>query len=285
MKIFQLLVLTIISLMFLIGCENDCWEDDCDPHGPSPVDHPPAVPTGFYSVTGDGEVRLYWDHNQESDLDGYNVYWNDQAHGWFEFMSFTKNTYYIDRAVGNGQTYFYAIAAVDYNGNESELTYEDIFDTPRPEGYNLRLYTFNGDEYDQEHSGWDFDFELKRHWEDPRTDMYYEYIWDEDNQRSYHYLNVSGNDVRIQPWGYIDSMDEIDWAPETDWTDREWVELDEDMAYVLKIRKPEQEIHYAKIHIRDLDSGVIRLDWAYQIDPGNPELIITPKPIQRTKQE
>lgn len=265
------LVFVLIGLIFGLGCDDDCWDDDCYKHD----SRPPAVPTGFYSVTDDEQVRLYWDHNHESDLDGYRIYWNDEPSGWFEFMAFTRDNYYIDRDVTNGETYFYALAAVDYNGNESDLTYEDVFDTPRPAGYT-ELYTFNDEQW-AHYSGWDFFHQTTRHWDDPRTDMFYEYIWDDQSHRGYHYLNVTGTNVQIQPWGYIEDLDEITWAPSDGWTDREWVELDEDMAYVLRISKPEGELHYAKIYIRRLEAGMVRLEWAYQVDSHNKELVILPK--------
>lgn len=55
----------------------------------------------------------------------------------------TSGTYFADVEAVNGNKYYYAVAAYDYNGNESELSYDVIYSTPRPEGYNhlvLRLY-------------------------------------------------------------------------------------------------------------------------------------------------
>lgn len=270
MKRLLVLILIMSLYLFLAGC--DCYEDRYRPDN-----RPPAVPTGFYSVTGDEEVRLYWDHNTEPDLDGYRIYWNDSASGWFEYLAFTRQTYYIDRDVFNGETYFYAISAVDYDGNESDLTYEDVFDTPRPEGMN-QLYSMMGDEWDQEHAGWDFSDMRIRHWLDGRTDMYYEYLWDEDEHEEYHYLNVDGDEVKIQEWGYVDDLDEINWAPDDGWHNDEWVLLDEDRAYVLKINNPGNETHYAKIRIQQLNPGLMKFEWAYQVDPFNHELTIEESP-------
>ncbi len=277
MKTRLLGLLLVLGGLFLAGCE-ECYDNDCT----YVDDHAPAAPTDYYSVTGDGEVALYWDANQESDLDGYKVYWNDKPSGYFKLITFTKNNYYIDRNVTNGQTYFYAVSAVDYSGNESAMTYGDIFDTPRPEGYNQRLMTYNVDQWANE-AGWDFDFERVRYWNDPRADIYYEYIWDATNRVGHHYLNVTGGDVQIQYWDIVDNLDAIDWAPETGWNNVEWYELREREAYVLRIRKPGGETHYAKIQIRKLDEGVMYFDWAYQIDPDNRELIIGEKPKENSK--
>ncbi|OQY28201.1 MAG: hypothetical protein B6244_08075 [Candidatus Cloacimonetes bacterium 4572_55] len=269
------ILLLLIAVVLVMGCDDDCWDDDCDDEYYDR--YPPDMPTGFYSVTGDQEVRLYWDHNHESDLDGYKLYWNDEPYGNFELVTFTNNDYYLDRSVENGRTYYYALAAIDYNGNESELTYEDIFDTPRPEGYNVRLFPLNGNEYDQDRAGWDFDFYQTRYWEDPRSDMTYEYYWDEDHGRDFHYLNFPSG-VKIQYWGMIDHLDEINYAPNYNWENPEWVELEEGEAYVLKIYRPTREVHYAKIHITHLDAGMMTFDWAYQIDPDNRELRLKPVP-------
>ena len=46
---------------------------------------------------------------------------------------------YVDDDVRNGSTYFYAVSAYDYDANESELTPEQVYDTPRPSG--IEYYT------------------------------------------------------------------------------------------------------------------------------------------------
>ncbi len=41
----------------------------------------------------------------------------------------------------NGQTRFLAVSAIDRAGNESALSYDTVFDTPRPEGTRLNMVT------------------------------------------------------------------------------------------------------------------------------------------------
>ncbi|MCK7520206.1 MAG: hypothetical protein MZV64_22195 [Ignavibacteriales bacterium] len=42
----------------------------------------------------------------------------------------------------NGDKYYYAVAAYDYNGNESELSYDVIYSTARPEGFNQAIFDY-----------------------------------------------------------------------------------------------------------------------------------------------
>ena len=264
----KLLFFIGIGLFFLSiqGCEDCCEDRYYDDN------RPPAPPTGLYSVTGDQEVRLYWDRNDEYDLDGYRVYWNDSPYGWFEFITETRNNQFVDTDVHNGQTYYYAVSAVDYDGNESDLSYNNVSDTPRPEGYNQRLFSMHGDEWEADNSGWSFHLMEPRYWEDPRTDIFYEFIYDTQLHQDFHYLNIDFYHVKTIEWGYTEDLDQIDYAPENDWETIEWVELSIGKAYVFKIQKPEGETHYAKLRVRALESGVMRFDWAYQIDPYNREL-------------
>ena len=51
----------------------------------------------------------------------------------------TDASRYVDDDVRNGSTYFYAVSAYDYDGNESELSPEQVYDTPRPSG--IEYYT------------------------------------------------------------------------------------------------------------------------------------------------
>ncbi|NIP43738.1 MAG: hypothetical protein GWO41_14835, partial [candidate division Zixibacteria bacterium] len=48
----------------------------------------------------------------------------------------------VDNSADNGDVYYYAITAVGFNGLESELSYETVYDVPRPEGFNIWVYDY-----------------------------------------------------------------------------------------------------------------------------------------------
>src|SRR5262249_26778739 len=100
---------------------------------------PPAAPQGLYSITGDGRGTLYWIRNTEPDFREY-VVWRGPAYEVpYGILSRTQATTFIDDTAVNGVTYYYAVSAVDRAGNESDLSHETVFDTPRPAGTGLTL--------------------------------------------------------------------------------------------------------------------------------------------------
>jgi len=135
-----------------------------------PIDSPPHTVDGVYSVTGDGQVTIYWRANQESDIAYYKVYRNLSPTGTFSLVGSTPQTSFVDTGVANGNTYFYAVSAVDHAGQESaELSFENVFDTPRPEGFGVSL---NNTFVTDPQSGWDFSAQARRSSLDPTTDVY-----------------------------------------------------------------------------------------------------------------
>ena len=120
--------------------------------GDDPVvaaDNPPFPPDGVFSVTGDHLVTIYWNANEESDLAGYRVYRGnvDLSGPYYPLADVSKGTTsYDDSDVNNGETWFYAVTAFDKNGHESDLSREDVFDTPRPEGFGLVLVDLGQDQ-------------------------------------------------------------------------------------------------------------------------------------------
>ena len=122
---------------------------------------PPFPPDGVFSVTGDGLVSIYWNPNFEDDLAGYGVYRNDELYGYYTWLADVpaNQTYYLDYDVTNGETWYYAVTAIDSAGLESDLSYDVVFDTPRPEGFNLVLMDYL---VQDDQSGYDFDTETRQ---------------------------------------------------------------------------------------------------------------------------
>src|SRR5262245_18236016 len=135
------------------------------------VDFPPHRVDGVYSVTGDHEVTVYWRANQESDIDHYKIYRNLSATGTFTLIGTSTGTSFVDTDVTNGVTYYYAVSAVDNAGQESrDLSFENVFDTPRPEGFDVTLASTN---VNDGLSGFRFADHTRRPSADAGTDIYY----------------------------------------------------------------------------------------------------------------
>lgn len=243
-------VLALSIALLALGCRGDKVVNN--------VDSPPHTVDGVYSVTGDGRVTVYWRANQENDIDYYKVYRNNAPTGTFTLVGSTSATSFVDNSVTNGNTYYYAVSAVDLAGQESAaLSIENVFDTPRPEGFGV---TLTNSATTDATSGWDFSAQVRRPSADPLTDMYYNSSGGSD-------LVYVPSDTKIQDAGFV-ALRDVDFAPPAGWSTDGIVEAIVGHSYILLTR----DNHYAKFEVKSHSGTSMGLDWAYQIDPNNPEL-------------
>lgn len=253
------------AVVLLSGCNDD--------NGTRPRDvTPPATPRGVYSVTGDHEVFIAWLDNTEGDVAGYRVYESPCENGPscpYDLVGVTSGTSFTLTGLANGVTRYYAVAAYDGSGNESDLSYETVFDTPRPEGFDAFL---NNSQETLAGSGWDFSSFQSRAGDDPLTDMYF----GDNGNISQMFVPDFGTD--IQDAGFATTLDAVDYAPNGGWSPTGTVELIEGHCYVVATR----DNNYAKFRVTDLRPAGGGLparavfDWAYQVDTGNRELRARP---------
>jgi roadblock/LC7 domain-containing protein len=220
---------------------------------------PPSVPQGVVSVTGDEEVSLYWYEVSDRDLAGYRVYWSDAPEGPYEALAETGQTWYVDRGLGNGRTYFYGVTAFDRDGNESDMSDDIVYDTPRPEGYDLELRNASGSR--PEVSAYDFSAYQVIRWDSPRADIFFAVV------SGIARMIAANTDTDIQDAGYVALVD-VDWAPDRGWSPAGEVDLVAGHSYVVWTA----DDHYAKFEVRSIQPDRLVVDWAYQVDRGNPEL-------------
>jgi hypothetical protein len=261
-----------VSLLFLVLATVACNDDSTCPGGDNWA---PAAPRGLYSVTGDDQVRLFWYANTEPDLDGYDVWVSDDDEqfdriGTVEARSGDYELEYIDHGARNGSTYFYAVTAFDDANNESDLSRETVFDTPRPEGYSWVA----SEQYDESIAGFNISGARRVSNTNPSADFIFYLGASEDE-----YLLAAGTGVWIQDMGYTTDFDDIGWGPYWEmaygWSPTGIVEAIPGHTYVLLT----QSDHYAKIRIlapqegKDLDGEGMDFQWAYQQAILNQELV------------
>ncbi len=239
---------------------------------------PPAAPRGVYTVTGDREVFVYWLENTEHDVAGYRIYQAPCATGSncpYERVGATTGASFRVGGLSNGVTRYYAVAAYDRAGNESELSREILFDTPRPEGIDRILVNYLDSDAG---SGYDFSANTIRAWDDVTTDMFFGY----NGSVFQMFVPV---DTDIQDAGYASDLDAVDFAPSTGWSPSGTVELIEGHCYVVWTR----DDHFAKFRVTGLQSpepglaARVVFDWAYQVATGNRELRARPARREGTR--
>lgn len=230
---------------------------------------PPPIPGGVFSVTGDGWVDVYWNPIRGlDDLAGYGVYRGSAPDGpYFKLAEKfgVESDSYRDETVENGTTYYYAVDAFDLDGNESALSVETVFDTPRPSRAGLRIYTRQAD---ADRAGVDFSeqpdhAQMRVPWD--LGDLFVE----ADADGFFRVIGTSSADD-LQDLGWTSSFDEVGYAPADGWVESPLgLELVTGHTYVLWT----SDDHYAKFRVSAIEANAVVLEWAYQTDPGNPELV------------
>ncbi|HEY4643881.1 MAG TPA: hypothetical protein VIH68_04100 [Bacteroidota bacterium] len=247
-----LIVRSMVFAASLAGCQNQVGFHD---------NLAPAPPQGISTVTGDHRVTLRWVSNSEPDLAGYNVFVSDQYAGRYTLIGTARSPLFVHYGAVNGRTYYYAVTAFDFDGNESDLSHDVAYDTPRPEGYGVVIGDYRMSPYQ---SGYDFSAFAVGPFTDDFADMFYEYF------AGGAFMNV-WRDTDIQDMGYTRSLDEITEAPLEGWSPLKYVQVIDGHTYVVWT----WDDHYAKFRVRSISPTTVVFDWAYQVASGNPELKVS----------
>ncbi len=270
MKNIFLFGLLIVGLAVVGGCDDDN-DANFDPR--------PQPPQGVFSITGDGSVELWWAGPYERDIASFNIYRAQSpdtlapSQYEFRFSVLAEDNpdldliYYFtsDEDAANATTYWYAISSVDHAGQESDLSAEDIFDTPRPEG----VVELTDVAVFENTSGFDFSSEVRVPAGSPLCDVWV------DRFDGIFYLNAGDTSIAsldlndIQDMGFTDDWDVIGWAPVEGYSELGYAEIIEGHTYVLW----NDENHFMKMYVLDIDANSVTFQWAYQQQDGNPELI------------
>jgi hypothetical protein len=262
--IMRAMLVLLLGALLLSSCEDDVVQPQ--------VGARPAAPRGLHSVTGDHEAFLTWLANTEPRITGYRVYGSDcgDPDCLYDFLGATTGTTFAVAGLANGRTKYFAVSAVNSDGRESDLSYDVVFDTPRPEGTGLQLTNFMTDSL---HAGYEFSTATVRPSGSRLIDIYY------GNNGSIALMVAPYPDTEIQDAGYASSLDAVDFAPSAGWSPTGTVELVTGHCYVVLA----QGDHYAKFRVGSVTSSRVVLDWAYQVDPGNRELRAKPELTPHTR--
>jgi hypothetical protein len=242
----------MIGLVLIAGCDDD--------HTTGPRSIPPAAPRGLHSTTGDHQVLLTWLPNTERNIT-YRIYIGDCGGVGcpYDPIGASSTASFVVTGLANGQTRYFAVSAVNSEGRESELSYDTVFDTPRPEGTGLVLSSYLAD---SAHAGLEFSTLTVRSYTSALIDVFY------GTSGIQPLMYAPFSDTEIQDAGYASSLDAVDFAPTAGWSPTGTVELIAGHCYLVWTR----DDHFAKFRVTSVTSSRVVIDWAYQVDPGNREL-------------
>jgi hypothetical protein len=261
-------IMAMISIMMLIMIS--CGEKEKIVN--VPVNCAPSSPRGVYSVNYEGTVQICWVANYESDMDGYNVYRSETLDGSYSpigtvYVNTSNPAEYCfeDLDTANGIHYYYAVSAFDQGGAESDLIVEEVVSgTPRPEG-QLTLYDAVSL---PSQSGYDFYPGLSntaQQFDLSTTDIYFGVIG------GIPAIVARRVGVEIQDYGYAGSFDAVGYAPDDGWAPSRSAEAIVKHMYILQLLEG-TDIHYAKLYVTAITGDHVTFYWAFQTDPGNPDL-------------
>jgi hypothetical protein len=249
-KTFKILAATIL-LLYLAGCDVNEPEYVVD-------NVPPAPPNGVQALNGDNRVDLYWNENREPDLAGYNIYYSDSYDGKYYIIGSSPYANFTDYDAINGEKYYYAVTAYDYNGNESDLSRDVVYSTARPEGFDQSIFDYRRF---PNNSGYSFALYSVVAYDSLDTDFFFE------NYQGTFYLDVY-NDTDIQDMGQTNDIYDIPFAPTSGWSTTKDAVAIVGHTYVIWTWNN----HYAKIRISQITNERVVFDWAYQLVKGEKQL-------------
>ena len=115
----------------------------------APDADPPLPPLGVRCELRDGAVLVFWNSNTEPDLVGYFVYRaraSGDDVGWSRAVRLTDDpvpdTHFLDFGVEPGESYSYAVTALDEAGNESAFSQSAAVSVPGDEPAVLALSAY-----------------------------------------------------------------------------------------------------------------------------------------------
>lgn len=244
-----------------------------------PFFDPPPVPDSPWVIALDGANYVTWGPaaRTASDFSHYKVYLDDGSDAFL--LGETDSDGFLDELAQNGLTYSYFVTSVDADGHESDGSLL-AFATPRPDFTGEVIYD---DATDPDNSGFIFS----------EDEDVLPIVSGGDPLRHFRFETdangwwlVPGPDAVIYPNGFPTSAlkcgpgsdggcVDIDTAPLTGYTSAD-VSVVTQESYVMRVLGSDGELHYGVIRVSHLGADqtgdLMIFDWAYQLQPGNPDL-------------
>jgi hypothetical protein len=270
-----------------------CGDDDNDPAGPGIT---PEAPTTLSSTSLDGAIALVWSDNSfVNDPDifaNYSVYsasFNiDTGECGTDFVleGTTVAPEFLAAALANGVPRCFAVTAVSVDGLESPQS-PLRGDTPRFDSRNIALAAAP---VTPNNSGFRF-------WDDLNNNGSVDLdelgrVDNADSPDIDFFVDRDGNGdlflTPVRPGTGVEYYDEedpvqdltsIDFAPDLSGAGgyrTTPIQALPGFGYVFEMDGGDDFPRYGAIRVQHVGSTFLILDWAYQSDPGNPELIVRP---------
>jgi hypothetical protein len=269
----------VVVLAAAAGCSNDNT-------GPGRA---VQVPTGLTTVSLDGAVALTWPDNafqaDPSLFKTYAIYTTgydldlDRCDQSWRLEGTTVAPEFVVGALTNGVPRCFYVSAVSVDDVESDAS-PLRNDTPRPDARNVVVFARQ-----EQDAGAGFRF-----WQDANgngtaqdaelglvtagSSAAADFTVERDGVTGALFLTPQRAGVTVALYGAVpvDDLTSIDIAPEAGY-DPAGLEAVPGWGYVFRIDDGGPFFTYGPVRVTHVGTNLLILDWAYQTDPGNPELV------------
>jgi hypothetical protein len=263
--------------------------------------NPPDVPADLETTTLDGAVALTWTDNayvnDPDNFQNYRVYstsfnldaplGTDGCGTTWRLEGTTVAPEFLVGALVNGIPRCFTVSAVSRDGAESSRS-ESEHDTPRPDSRNQVIYPVQVDPDSSGFRFWDDDGdnvvedgELGR--VRPGSSPDADFLVDRDGSGTLWLTPVrAGTGVEFYSGDPVADLTSIDDAPCLSAPDPNEcapyssaaIEAFPGMGYVFEMAAGDEFLRYGAVRVTHVGPSFLILDWAFQTDPGNPELLV-----------
>ena len=271
----------IMALALLAGCSND--------RNTGPGDAP-DTPATLGSTTLDGAVALTWSDNSyqsdQANFQNYRVYSasydldGDECGSTSELEGTTVAPEFIVGALTNGEPRCFSVSAVSVDGVESGRSPLRT-DTPRADARNVALSAFQTQDDGSGFRFWD-DIDGDGLADDNELGLVLEggsatidFFVDRDQSGDLFLTPVrAGTGVEFYSEAPVEDLTSIDFAEDRAYRTTA-IQASPGFGYVFEMDGGDGFSRYGAVRVTHVGETFLILDWAYQADPGNPELIVT----------
>jgi hypothetical protein len=273
------MLLSVVVSVVAAGCSDD----NTGPTGPEP-----QIPTNLISTSLDGAVALLWDDNafaaDPNRFQNYRIFSttydldNDLCGSTWSLEGTTVAPEFIVSALVNGEPRCFSVSAVNVDQIESARSAERP-DTPRPDARNVVVFARQAQDANSGFIFWaddgdetvqDAELGVVTNGSDPDVDFSVE-----RDGSGRLFLAPVFSSTTVASYGDVADLTSIDIAPISGFA-RSELEAVPGRGYVFQMPGGDGLFRYGAVRTTHVGQNFLILDWAYQTDPENPELRISP---------
>jgi hypothetical protein len=270
-----------VLILAAAACSSD------DRTGPGDA---PEAPTSLSSITLDAAVALTWSDNpfvsDPANFQNYNVYStsydldNDRCGTSWQLEGTTVAPEFLVGALTNGVPRCFTVTAMSPRGAESDRSPMRA-DTPRPDARNVALAAFQVQAAGSGFRFWDDlngdgavqDGELGLVRSGGGTDIVF--AVDRINGELFLTPVRAGTGVELYDENNpVEDLTSIDFAADRAYRTTA-IQASPGFGYVFEMNGGDGFKRYGAVRVTHVGQDFLILDWAYQTDPGNPELLVS----------